>query len=136
MTYHKRSPLDEIAPYPRNTAEATADRMIAHYIAFGLMHSTLALDMSDDAQSRKSVGHVVSSFALVFLLRQLRMARPDIADEAARDLWEHLEGGELSEWLYEWAVASEVDPKRVEQAAAVVAENIRAKQASNQTPTP
>lgn len=123
--------LDKIAPYPRRKEDATATALIRHYAAFGEMHAHLG-DSSPifGPQWRMSIGHVVSSFSIVYLLTEIRRCLgDDHADEIARDLWEAWEDGALPPRLWEWTQEEGLDHDQIAAAANEVAANIRAKAA-------
>lgn len=124
----KRSPLDDIAPYPRTEEQATASALIKHYAAFGEMHSHLSQALTDGDRCRQSVGHVVSSYGLVFLLGALRARIGEKnADDIARELWEDMEGGALPPILWDYVGCEGLDHDAIEAAANEVERNIRAK---------
>lgn len=126
----KRHPLDDIAPYPRTAEQATAGALIKHYTAFGEMHSHLTNHFPDGDQFQKSIGAVVSSFTIVYLLTEIRtQLGVDAADDVAREWWEALEGGELPPWLWDWVDEEGLDHNQIAAAADEVAANIRAKAA-------
>lgn len=137
MSDRKSAPLDGIAPYPRRGRDVTAEAIIKHYAAFGLMHSFIALNAASalDPQFKKSIAHSVSSFTTVYLLREIVLTSPERANAIARDLWMNWEGGELGEWLWEWLAAYGIDPAPIEGIAAEVEKNIREKAAKAEMPS-
>jgi hypothetical protein len=133
VTRIKRSPLDDIAPYPRSPNEATAEALIKHHIAFGLMHDRIAWNHSDDRpQWDKSLACVVSSYTAALLLMSVREhAGAVAADQVARNLWLALEAGELPPELWTWAQDEGLDPQQIKAIGDQVTENIRAMRAAS-----
>jgi hypothetical protein len=130
MSNTKREPLADIAPYPTRPEDATAAALIKRYAAFGEMHSRIGGEFGiDHDQWKTSIGHVVSSFTTVYLLTEIRdRLGVAAADEIARELWEHWEGGALPPWLWEWCDEEGLDHDAIAAAARQVAANIRANQ--------
>ncbi|MFD1546926.1 hypothetical protein [Nonomuraea guangzhouensis] len=130
----KRHPLADIAPYPATVDDATADALVKHFAAFGLMHNWLATEFvpgKEDTQWRQSVACVVSSFTTAYMLAELEdKAGLQAADAAARELWSSWEAGDaVAGWLWQTASEFGLDMKVIERAADQVTQNIRAKAA-------
>jgi len=101
--------------------------LIRHFSALGLVHDGILMETArtEREQFRLSACHVVTSFAVVYLLRALRENAPEAADEVARGLWTYLSGGEVAEWLHEWARREGVDVDRIPEAVKEALDDIR-----------
>ncbi|MGA4989954.1 hypothetical protein [Nonomuraea bangladeshensis] len=130
-----KPPLHDIAPYPRNREEADADALIRYYAAFGEMHSHLAQALTDKDRYKQSIGHVVNSYMITYLLSELReRAGWRAADEVAREMWEDLEGGALPPILWEYVSEEGMSHEAIAATAKQVEANIRAELAAASAP--
>lgn len=126
----RRHPLADVAPYPSTREQADADALIRYYAAFGEVHANLAQVLSDPEWERKSIGHVVNSYMVVYLLSELReRAGYRQADEVAGEMWEDLEGGALPPILWQYVTEEGLSHEAIAAAAKTVEANILAKAA-------
>jgi hypothetical protein len=122
--------LNDIAPWPRTEAEATADA-VAKSLTVGAHARDRYIQTlnTTDKEWGTQVGLLVNEFGVVYLLKFLADFHPDVADDAARLLWSHWEdGGVIPELLWGWLSKWGIDPDQV----AEVAERQRAEHAAKQ----
>lgn len=131
--------LDEIAPFPKNAEEATADNLARALTASAYLASGL-IEFPGPAASKEEVrryGIVVKAvtreFAAAYLLRVLKHELPGMADELARRLFGMWSDGDVDEWMWDWLRGYGIDPDVFEPiAAAIKAEQKVAVQADPQ----
>jgi hypothetical protein len=105
-------PDDELAPYPRTDAQATADALARH-ITRSLQYrcketwKLVGYDREDKQAIdlyRHHAAALVAEWALVLLLRSFAKHDQAAADYVARDIWNGWEAGDAThEQTYEWA---------------------------------
>lgn len=109
---------NDVGPYPKTEGEVTADSLIRYYLALVSIRceeSITAFDLPTTAENLRVIkaasDSFVQSWTVLALLRQVRLAAPDIADSVALSLWQSWEdGGSMPEFLWEWARDEGVDP--------------------------
>jgi hypothetical protein len=118
--------LDEIAPFPKNAEEATADNLAraltaSAYLASGLIDFP-GPDASKDEGRRYGIAvkAVTREFAAAYLLRVLKHELPGMADELARRLFGMWSDGDVDEWMWDWLRGYGIDPDVFEPIAAAI----------------
>lgn len=105
--------LDQIAPYPKTTAEATGERLAAYYTAQAALWGHIALHHSDRDQRGRAHRKVGGFYRLAYLFHEIEEnAGYQIADRLAATLWEALNDGEemaadLEAWLGEYSIPAD-----------------------------
>jgi hypothetical protein len=116
------NPLNDIAPYPRREADATADAMARNLTVVAQLNWRRMLDTETAEDTRAATNLLVNLYGIVKLLKALQAVAPETADEAARDLWaDWQDGGALGEWLHAWLTEFGIAPERVDEVAAGLA---------------
>lgn len=113
------NPLNDIAPYPRHEAEATADALARNLTVVAQFNWRRMLDTDTGEDTRAATNLLVNLYGIVKVLKALQAVAPETADEVARDLWaDWQDGGALGEWLHAWLRDFGIDPEQVNAAAA------------------
>lgn len=115
------NPLNDLAPYPRRESEVTAESLVRSLMVQAQANRH-RMFYDRDANGAVSGGNrLIDVYGVVKLLKVLQTVAPDVADEAARDLWSDWhDGAAVGEWLHAWLLGAGIDPERVNAAAADV----------------
>lgn len=111
--------LNDLAPWPQTREEATAETLgkaiaVAAWARQVRIHEMPVADDSYHAQ----VGILVNEYGVLWLLKFLGDFHPDVADDAAREVWSEWEAGDgIHEWLWSWLTGWGIDPKLVAEVA-------------------
>jgi hypothetical protein len=111
----------KLIDWPTNRSEVTAE-LLATY---STQRAQLAAGYADGADMespgwRRSIAAFVDAFSVATLMRVLIVTNPDVAEEAARFLFEALDDGENAhDYVREWLRAYDMDP------VAIHAEGVR-----------
>ena len=118
--------LDEVAPFPKNAQEATADNLAraltaSAYLASGLIEFPGAAAPKEEIRRYGiAVKAVTREFAAAYLLRVLKHELPGMADELARRLFGMWSDGDVDEWMWDWLRGYGIDPDVFEPLAASI----------------
>lgn len=107
--------LEEIAPYPQNEDEVTAENLAKNLGVYAQLNHRRLLDLETSKDDQhEAVIQVVNLYGLVKLLRAFTASNPEAADAAARELWADWDAGDsLGEWLWEWLSEWRIDPELI-----------------------
>lgn len=117
-----KNPVNDIAPYPRREADATADALARNLTVVAQLNWRRMLDTETGEDTRAATNLLVNLYGIVKVLKALQAVAPETADEVARDLWaDWHDGGAVGEWLHAWLVGFGIDPARVDAVAGEMA---------------
>jgi hypothetical protein len=111
--------LNDIAPWPRTEAEATAEAVMKALAVSAWARQARIHDMPKvDDTYRAQIGILVNEYGVIRLLKLLGDFHKDVADDAAREVWAEWEAGDgIHEWLWEWLTGWGINPAEVAEVA-------------------